>query len=200
MSKDETTGIGARLREARVKAGLSQQDVAEVSGLSISFIRLVEGGRSDIALSRLLRWTAAFGMSLAELFADNDDSPIMITRPNERLSVPMFESGVEFFLLTPGVNKAIEPGLFVLEPGADMTGLLEHTGEESLFVIRGNVELRVGDQAAELGAGDAAYYRSTSKHALKNLSETESAEVLVTATHPTLDEKAVLQTAISHSE
>lgn len=186
MSSEVVTGLGRQLRLARQRAGMSQSQVASEAGLSESFIRMVEGGRSDISLSRLLKWTSVFDMAIGDLLGQEIASPIAVTRSEERSLVPLDEEngGVRFYLLTAALNHAMEPGVFVLSPGARMQQELRHQGEESLFVLRGRIRLTVESEAIELAEGDAAYYKSTAAHSLANLSEIDAAEVLITATHP----------------
>lgn len=45
--------IGSRLKQARVKAGLTQQEMAEKTNLSVAFISRIERGSSQINLKRL---------------------------------------------------------------------------------------------------------------------------------------------------
>ena len=45
--------IGTRLKQARLKAGLTQQELAEKTNLSVAYISRVERGNSHINLKRL---------------------------------------------------------------------------------------------------------------------------------------------------
>ena len=58
----------------------------------------------------------------------------------------------------------------VLRVGAD-TGqdLLQHEGEEGGVVIRGQLELTVGDKVQVLGPGDGYYFDSKRPHRFKNI-------------------------------
>lgn len=47
MEGDDSTGFGARLRACRTAAGLSQQEIADRSGLSIRAVRNMESGRTQ---------------------------------------------------------------------------------------------------------------------------------------------------------
>lgn len=175
--------FGERLRAARIRAQLTQADVAERSGLSLSFIRLVEAGRSDISLARLLRWTTVFGLPVADLFSQPDGDPLLVVRPDQRIEIPSREAGLRFFLLSSTGDRDMEPGLFELEPGAAMQRPLVHDGEETAFVLRGCVRLTLGEQERTLVEGDAAYYDSRIPHRFSNDGR-HAAALLVTTTHP----------------
>src|SRR3989338_3234292 len=45
LSKEIVLGLGRRIRHRRIQLGYAQRDVAERSGLDISFISLVEAGK-----------------------------------------------------------------------------------------------------------------------------------------------------------
>lgn len=50
---DSTIKVGQKIREARLKSGLSQQELALISGTSRTYISRIENDRSDIELATL---------------------------------------------------------------------------------------------------------------------------------------------------
>ena len=57
--------LGAALRAARKKMGLTQPDLALVAGVGVRFIVDLEGGKPTVRLEKVLRVVAALGGSLA---------------------------------------------------------------------------------------------------------------------------------------
>ena len=55
--------IGSRLKQARIKAGLTQQELAEKTNLSIAFISRIERGSSHINLKRLSEFCSILDVS-----------------------------------------------------------------------------------------------------------------------------------------
>lgn len=55
--------IGLRLRRARADKGLTQQELAEKTGLSVAFISRVERGSTHINLKRLSEFCTILGIS-----------------------------------------------------------------------------------------------------------------------------------------
>ena len=55
--------IGSRLKQARIKAGLTQQELAEQTNLSVAFISRIERGSSHINLKRLSQLCDILGVS-----------------------------------------------------------------------------------------------------------------------------------------
>ena len=75
--------VGERLRELRRERGLSLAEVAEGTGISTSFLSVLETGRSDITLGRLMKLVKFFGTSVEELLPEApsvDASLVRVTR------------------------------------------------------------------------------------------------------------------------
>ncbi len=64
--------FGKRVRELRMGLGLSQEELAERSGLHRDYIGGVERGERNIALVNLDRLARALTVSLSDLFAGLD--------------------------------------------------------------------------------------------------------------------------------
>ncbi len=63
------------LKEIRKNAGVSQEEMAERSGFSISQISRWEGGQNAIPSDRLSALYAAYGCSIADIFAEERVAP-----------------------------------------------------------------------------------------------------------------------------
>lgn len=59
--------LGKRIRLLRLTRELTQDQVADASGISRSFVSLIEHGARGVDVVRLLRLATVFGVSLAEL-------------------------------------------------------------------------------------------------------------------------------------
>jgi transcriptional regulator with XRE-family HTH domain len=60
--------FGIRIRELRAAKGMTQEDLAELSGLSRQYIGDVERGVRNISLVNIEKLARAFKTSLSELF------------------------------------------------------------------------------------------------------------------------------------
>ena len=68
--------IGSRLKQARLNAGLKQQEIAEKMNLSVAFISRVERGTSHINLKRLSEFCSILNISEGYILngvSDEDD-------------------------------------------------------------------------------------------------------------------------------
>ena len=68
--------IGSRLKQARLNAGLTQQEMAEKTNLSVAFISRIERGTSHINLKRLSEFCSILNISEGYILngaSDEDD-------------------------------------------------------------------------------------------------------------------------------
>ena len=68
MQTNQDIHIGNRLRVARAEKDLTQQEMAELAGVTRQTIGLIEAGRDNPTLKLCLRLSLITGKSLDELF------------------------------------------------------------------------------------------------------------------------------------
>jgi transcriptional regulator with XRE-family HTH domain len=161
--------VGQKLRNLRKVRGLKLQDLARGTGLSASFLSMVETGKSDITLARLQRIVQFYGITIGSLL-DGAEADRVVTRANERSPLDLPAEGVKTELMVPDLNRRIEALLMTFEPGADYEGSLSHEGEEVIFIVEGRLELILDEKERYiLNKGDTASYPSTRTHRFRNI-------------------------------
>lgn len=187
----QTTAIGARIREARVEAGLTITEVAKQTGLTVSHISQVERDVANPSIGALIRICDAIHLRPADLFfgdsADSDDtgsggrdaaSPdqgsISVIRHDRRKVLLLPGSTVRNEVLCPDLKRGMEAFWAYAEPGGD-TGEIpfSHAGEEIAIVLKGTAEFNFGDQSYRVNAGDAIYFDARLPHEWKNAGDDE---------------------------
>jgi transcriptional regulator with XRE-family HTH domain len=178
--------LGTRLRQLRTTRGVSLAEVAEGTGISASFLSMVEQGKSDITVSRLMRLVHWFGVSIADLVQEPNRSQVQVVRAGERRSVRLADERLSIEMLSADGNHAMMPVINTYEEGGGMADPTTHEGEEFVHVIAGEIELTVGNsEPIVLGAGDSADYRSDVPHSFRNAG-TGEARFLGVTTPPNL--------------
>ena len=161
--------LGARLRQLRRSRGVSLAEVADGTGISPSFLSMVEKGKSDITVSRLMRLVHWFGVSVADLVQEPDNAAVQVVRAGDRRSLRLADEGIEIQMLTPDGHHAMMPVINVYDEGGGMVDPTRHDGEEFIHVLEGRLELTVaGGDPLVLETGDSAYYRSDAPHSFRN--------------------------------
>lgn len=166
--------LASKLRQLRRDRGLSLADVSRNTGLSASFISLIENGKSDITFSRLYRLMHFYGAGLEEL-EPTTNSVTSIVRAGEEPRIFSPAEGIEVRLLVPDTSRLMLPMIAVYQPGAELAEPASHEGEDFIHVIRGRFLLDVeGSDAVVLEEGDSAYYSASVPHRQRNLSSAPS--------------------------
>jgi transcriptional regulator with XRE-family HTH domain len=68
-------GLGRRVRLFRLTREMTQDELASASGMSRSFVSLIEHGTHGVDVVRLLRLAAALEVSLGELLGTTTPDP-----------------------------------------------------------------------------------------------------------------------------
>ncbi|MGH3002382.1 MAG: helix-turn-helix domain-containing protein [Gaiellaceae bacterium] len=180
--------LGAALRQVRRARSLSLADVADATGISASFLSLVENDGSDITIGRLVRLIDFYGISITDLLplAARSEYPEVV-RPAERRSVQSAVEGIDVFLLAADTRRQMMPLEVVFDPGARLAEPGQHAGEEWLLVLEGELRLELdGAEPRVLRKGDTAYYPAERPHLLSNASAIRRLRVVCVDTPPTM--------------
>ena len=179
-------GLGTAIRELRRDRRLSLQDVSSATGISASFLSLVENGKSDITLGRLVKLAGFFDVHVSDLLPPGIGRDPIVIRASERRHLASPEEGIEIYLLGPDSERRMLPLLAEFEPGGRPAEFVEHEGEEYVYVLRNRICLEVeGHDPVVLEEGDGAYYRADRAHRLATV-DSESASVFIVASPPHL--------------
>jgi len=163
--------LATRLRDLRLERKLSLAGVAEATGLSSSFLSLIENGKSDITFSRLYKLVTFYGVSLLDIAPDTN-AALAVVRAGERRQIHSPSEGIDMYLLTPDTDRTMMPVIVVYQPGAQTSEAAKHPGEDFVHVIEGRFQIEVeGNEPVVLEAGDSIYYKATVPHSTKNIGD-----------------------------
>ena len=181
---DSASDVGRRLRELRLRRRLTLREIADRAGLSESFLSRLERGRTSVSITSLQRIAGALAMDVSDLFASDGAAVARVTHRKGRRLIS-FGTAARKTLLTQKPFHELEVFVAEFDPGGS-TGdepYAHGDSEEVFFVVRGRVELLLGDETFELTAGDSVQYRSSTPHRVRNTGA-EQAEVLFMISPP----------------
>jgi len=87
------------------------------------------------------------------------------------LGAPLIRSGdgIKLELLSgQSDGELFQVNLHHVAAGGRSDGQIVHVGNEFIFVMRGEIDLFLGNETVRLGEGDAAFFRSTEPHGYAN--------------------------------
>lgn len=91
--------VGARLTELRNQQGITTNRLANLCGLSQSFVRSVELGEKGITVDNLSLLCDALGISLADFFAEPENDDLLDKQLNVCISSLSVEKKKALLLL-----------------------------------------------------------------------------------------------------
>jgi len=165
---------GQALHSARVSKGLTLRELAGRVGMPYSTLSKLENGKMSFTYDKLIRLAQGLGIDLQELMSGHADQPATsapgrrsVTRAGEE---PLAESDSynHFYPAADLVGKMMTPILIDIRATSldEMGGLVRHSGEEFLYVLRGEMELHSDLYTPlALGPGDCVYFDSAMAHA-----------------------------------
>jgi transcriptional regulator with XRE-family HTH domain len=176
--KDEEA-VCRRLRTLRTERGLTLDALAELSGFTKGYLSKIENGNKAPPIASLARIGRALGQDLSYFFLDDasaltgqgDDARVSVVHKWERK--PVTRGGTAFgydyvSLAHKRAHKTMDPFIFTFPSKVDVDQYFQHTGEEFIYVLSGQVAFEVIVNGVlrswTLEAGDCVYFDSSLPH------------------------------------
>lgn len=180
QSQEPTRAMGPKLREMRLRRGLSMRALARASGLSANAISMVERGRSSPSVNTLAKLASALEIPVSDFFEGESERRDVVfmrasARRGEAFALGQWESlGGELF------SGPIEAYLFNLDVGAGGSQkTIEYRAYQMALCLRGLISFQVLGETFLLQAGDCILLRSGLKHRWSNHGITEARLLIV---------------------
>jgi transcriptional regulator with XRE-family HTH domain len=161
--------LGTRLRTLRTERGLSLSQLEQATAISSSFLSLVESGKSDITISRLVRLADFFDVELNDLVEGSrvDRRPLEVIRDGEGSVLASHAEGVvarflghQRWQLSPRISEFEPGGVFDVAEGEQAAREMFHHRELFLYVVAGTFEITAHTaEPVKVSRGDAVLVR-----------------------------------------
>lgn len=172
MQENNGHSIGSKLRDLRLKNGLTQEELADRAELTKGYISQLENDLTSPSIATLIDILTLLGSGLAEFFAEDDQTQIVFS-PEDYFEKKGEGSSVTWIVPTAQKN-AMEPIIAELDKNASTDADIPHEGEEFGFVLKGEVRVVVGDREEIAHEGDSFYFSSDKRHYIVNVSDGKS--------------------------
>ncbi|NDY41718.1 cupin domain-containing protein [Dissulfurirhabdus thermomarina] len=177
-------GIGEKLKRLRLANNLTQEELANRTGLTKGYISQLERDLTSPSLATLKDILDVFGESLADFFQEQTREPVVYRRSDRIQTSDSREDLRVELLVQASQRRDMEPVLLTLQPGAETWEDRPHQGQEFGFVLKGAATIQVGSRAYRVSRGDCFYFTADRRHKLRNTSDRET-QILWVVTPPT---------------
>jgi transcriptional regulator with XRE-family HTH domain len=184
----DTYAIGPKLRGLRLQKKMGLVELGKHTSLSPAMLSKIERGRLFPTLPTLLRISLVFGVGLDYFFMGSREKPVVgIVRKRERLRFSdkqgSREAAFHFESLDfTAVERKMSAYLADFPPTAsDKLRLHQHAGGEFIYVLRGTLNIRIGNDDYVLEAEDSMYFDSSVPHGYRRGGTRACAAIVVTA-------------------
>lgn len=175
--------LGDRLRELRLRHGMTLRELGSHAGVSAALLSQLENGTGDPSLATLRKLATVFSAEIVTLFTEPNAPLVHLSRPGERTMLTAPSGQIAYERLTPGRGD-LEVLRAVMQPGdVSSDAPRGHASTECIVVLSGTVVIEMEDARHTLVQDEALTFDSRLPHRFCNES-TEVAVILVTVTPP----------------
>lgn len=176
----DEVNVGWRLRELRTQRGLSIRALAELSGLNVNTLSLIENGKTSPSVSTLQQVASALKTPITAFFETQATPQSIIFQKAEDRPLINFAHGMLADLGAGFTIPGLEPFEIVLQPHSGSgENLIVHTGLEFVYCLEGKIVYRVEDVEYILGPGDSLLFEARLPHRWFNLGGEPSRSLLL---------------------
>lgn len=168
--------IGTLLRQYRNRSHLTLSDMAKGSGISTAMLSRIETGQASASLDVLTRYASSLGVPLSELFRQIEipKGNAQFVKKNEGMEVVRTgteQAGYIYKMLSYnfGPEKLFDSYLVEMDETSRSFASFQHKGTEFLYLVKGKVEYRYGEDLYLMEQGDSLTFSAEVEHGPERL-------------------------------
>ncbi len=175
--------LGAKIKSIRLMRGISQKELAELTGVTPSTISQVEKNLIYPSLPALFRIAESLTVEVGTLFKEHGAEKNVYVYSADNRSTTSLNKSVKDnaeaeLLLPPDIDTPAEATVIRIRPGKKLAGhFFSHKGRELGYLISGQLEMTVDNQSYKVGPGDTIYLQKDIPGSWQNTSD-QIAELL----------------------
>jgi len=168
-SREVAKSIGAQVRVARSRHGMTVAKVAQLTGLSPGMLSKVEHGNAFPSLTTLHALSRVFRVPMTFFFETHQETQgCCYVKKNGGLFIESRGSkvGHQYQLLGHGVGKehSVSPYMIELNDTSEVFPLFQHPGVEFIHMLDGEMIYEHGGKPYRLSPGDSLFFEGTTAH------------------------------------
>jgi quercetin dioxygenase-like cupin family protein len=168
--EEDIKDMGVQITQLRKEKGLSLEELSNLTGFDVEFLAGIEKREVLPQLGTVVKLAKALDSAFCRLVSDVGDKLYSVTRRNEQKIVARSTSRrgkqklYTYKSLAPEVKGRHMEALIVELEERPEEEMSVHEGEEFIYVLKGEVMLKIGGDVFDLEPGDSVYYLSTTPH------------------------------------
>jgi transcriptional regulator with XRE-family HTH domain len=172
--------VGRKLRDLRAEKRLSIRSLAELSGLNVNTLSLIENGKSSPSVSTLQQLAGALAVPITAFFEKEILQNDISYQKKDQRKQAAFAHGTLADLGAGLTLRGGQPFLVTLDPKADSGSTpIVHTGYEFVFCLEGCLSYTIEGRIYILEPGDSLLFEAHLSHCWQNISEFTSKSLLI---------------------
>jgi transcriptional regulator with XRE-family HTH domain len=172
--------VGEKLRALREERQLTLRALADVSGLNVNTLSLIENGKSSPSVNTLQQIAQALDVPMVAFFEDDQPGAPVVYRKADTRPRAKFSHGTLEDLGTSSQDCPFEAMIVEISPqaGSGATPIV-HTGYELVYCLQGEIHYKVADHIYSLQPGDSLVFEAHLPHSWNNADHTPARMILL---------------------
>lgn len=158
--------IGEKIKELRVRSGLTQEELADRAELSKGFISQLERDNTSPSITTLLDILQCLGTTAGEFFNEEPDEQIVFGKDDYFIKEDNELKNTIQWIIPNAQKNMMEPIHLTLEAGGSTYPDNPHEGEEFGYVLSGSIDIHIGSKIYKAKKGESFYFIPDKKHYL----------------------------------
>jgi len=180
--------VGALIRARRQQLHMTLQELCDAAGISVGYLSQVERDHATPSLGTLAQIARSLDLGV-DYFIATPSAEDGLTRSSERNRFSVDGSSIIYERIAADFTGNVLSSFILNVPPGYNSETVSHEGEEILFVLEGEISLRLEGEDVKLQAGDSMHFRGNRPHSWTNDSN-EIARLLWTGTLPMFRSRA----------
>lgn len=172
--------IGRKIKNLRLKKGLTQEELGERTDLSKGYISQIERDLSSPSIETFFSILEVLGCTPKQFFDEEERRQKVVYEEEAQTYYLDEERGYQIQWLVPESNeKEMEPVRLTLQKKGEHKQFEPSLSETFGYVLSGRVMVRLGKRTYEAKAGESIYFHASEEHQIINCNDGPSELLLV---------------------
>ncbi|MCK1995099.1 helix-turn-helix domain-containing protein [Peribacillus muralis] len=172
--------IGKKIKNLRLKKGLTQEELGERTDLSKGYISQLERDLSSPSIETLFHILEVLGCKPTQFFDEEEQVPKVVYEEEAHTFFIDEERGYQIQWLVPESNeKEMEPIRLTLQEKSEFKQFEPSLSETFGYVLSGRVVVKLGTNTYVADSGQSIYFHASEEHQIINDFEGPSELLLV---------------------